>query len=39
MVERGVRFVQIYHNNWDTHANVAGRCPTSAATSIKPATA
>ncbi|TMQ33794.1 MAG: DUF1501 domain-containing protein, partial [Planctomycetota bacterium] len=24
MVERGVRFVQIYHNNWDTHANVAG---------------
>ena len=19
MVERGVRFVQIYHNNWDTH--------------------
>jgi hypothetical protein len=27
MVERGVRFVQIYHNNWDTHANVAGRMP------------
>jgi len=25
MVERGVRFVQIYHNNWDTHANVARR--------------
>src|SRR3569833_2359228 len=24
MVERGVRFVQIYHNNWDTHANVTG---------------
>src|ERR1041385_7259002 len=24
MVERGVRFVQIYHNNWDTHANVSG---------------
>ncbi|MGZ5529917.1 MAG: DUF1501 domain-containing protein, partial [Limisphaerales bacterium] len=23
MVERGVRFVQIYHNNWDTHANVS----------------
>jgi len=23
----GVRFVQIYHNNWDTHANVAGRLP------------
>jgi hypothetical protein len=27
MVERGVRFVQLYHNNWDTHANVAGRLP------------
>lgn len=27
MVERGVRFVQIYHNNWDTHSNAAGRLP------------
>jgi hypothetical protein len=27
LVERGVRFVQMYHNNWDTHANVAGRLP------------
>jgi uncharacterized protein (DUF1501 family) len=27
MVERGVRFVQIYHNNWDSHSNVAGRLP------------
>ena len=27
MVEKGVRFVQIYLNNWDTHANVAGRLP------------
>jgi hypothetical protein len=27
MVERGVRFVQIYINNWDTHANVSGRLP------------
>jgi uncharacterized protein (DUF1501 family) len=27
MVERGVRFVQIYLNNWDTHANVSGRLP------------
>jgi hypothetical protein len=25
MVERGVRFVQIYHNNWDWHGNTAGR--------------
>jgi hypothetical protein len=27
MIERGVRFVQIYHNNWDSHANVSGRLP------------
>jgi hypothetical protein len=27
MVERGVRFVQIYHNNWDFHSNVMGRLP------------
>ncbi len=27
MVERGVHFVQIYHNNWDTHGNVKGRLP------------
>ncbi|RYD24621.1 MAG: DUF1501 domain-containing protein, partial [Verrucomicrobiaceae bacterium] len=25
MVERGVRFVQIYHNNWDHHGNLPGR--------------
>ncbi len=27
MVERGVRFVQIYHNNWDHHGNIAKRMP------------
>ncbi|MEO7299068.1 MAG: DUF1501 domain-containing protein [Verrucomicrobiota bacterium] len=27
MIERGVRFVQLYHNNWDTHTNVSGRLP------------
>lgn len=27
LVERGVRFVQIYHNNWDHHANLTGRLP------------
>ncbi len=27
LVERGVRFVQIYHNNWDHHSNVAVRMP------------
>jgi len=25
LVERGVRFVQIYLNHWDTHSNVVGR--------------
>ena len=27
LVERGVRFVQIYLNNWDHHANVSARMP------------
>ncbi len=27
MVERGVRFIQIYHNNWDHHGNLTGRMP------------
>jgi hypothetical protein len=27
LVERGVRFVQIYLNNWDHHSNVNGRLP------------
>ncbi|MFM8359947.1 MAG: DUF1501 domain-containing protein, partial [Verrucomicrobiota bacterium] len=27
LVERGVRFVQVYLNNWDHHSNVAGRLP------------
>jgi hypothetical protein len=27
LVERGVRFVQVYHNNWDHHANLARRMP------------
>lgn len=27
MVERGVRFVQVYHNNWDHHGNLTGRMP------------
>ncbi len=27
LAERGVRFVQIYHNNWDHHANVNARMP------------
>jgi hypothetical protein len=27
LVEKGVRFVQVYHNNWDHHSNLAGRMP------------
>ena len=27
LAERGVRFIQVYHNNWDHHRNVAGRMP------------
>jgi hypothetical protein len=27
LAERGVRFTQIYFNNWDHHANVNGRMP------------
>jgi hypothetical protein len=27
LAERGVRFVQVYHNNWDHHSNVASRMP------------
>ena len=27
LTERGVRFVQVYHNNWDHHSNVTGRMP------------
>jgi uncharacterized protein (DUF1501 family) len=26
MVERGVRFVNIYHEGWDAHSNVKGNC-------------
>src|SRR5215213_5818400 len=26
MVERGVRFVTIYHEGWDAHSDVAGNC-------------
>lgn len=27
LAERGVRFIQVYHNNWDHHSNVATRMP------------
>ncbi|MCA9066374.1 MAG: DUF1501 domain-containing protein, partial [Planctomycetaceae bacterium] len=27
LAEHGVRFIQVYHNNWDHHSNVGGRMP------------
>ncbi len=27
LAERGVRFIQVYHNNWDHHSNISGRMP------------
>ena len=27
LIERGTRFVQVDHNNWDHHSNVSGRMP------------
>ena len=27
LAERGVRFIQVYHNNWDHHGNLGGRMP------------
>ncbi len=27
LAERGVRFIQVYHNNWDHHGNINGRMP------------
>jgi hypothetical protein len=30
MVQRGVRFIQIFHRGWDLHSNVTGDLPTQA---------
>ena len=27
LAERGVRFIQVYHNNWDHHSNLSNRMP------------
>ena len=37
MVERGVRFVQIYHNNWDHHGNLGKRMAFQAKDTDQPA--
>ena len=36
LTERGVRFVQIYHNNWDHHGNIAKRMPDQCADTDQP---
>jgi hypothetical protein len=39
MVERGVRFVNIYHEGWDAHSNVAGNLKTNCGATDRPAAA
>lgn len=36
LAERGVRFVQIYHNNWDHHGNISKRMPDQCADTDQP---
>jgi uncharacterized protein (DUF1501 family) len=35
MIERGVRFVNIYHEGWDAHSDVAGNVKSNTATTDK----
>lgn len=35
MIERGVRFVNLYHEGWDAHSDVAGNVKNNAATTDK----
>ena len=35
MIERGVRFVNLYHEGWDAHSDVAGNVKSNAATTDK----
>jgi hypothetical protein len=39
LVERGVRFVQLYHEDWDHHSDVAGGLKKSCGATDKPAAA
>ena len=36
LVERGTRFVQLYHSGWDAHSDVEGNVKNNAPPSIKP---
>src|SRR4051812_10651894 len=39
MIERGVRFINIYHEGWDAHSDVAGNVKTNCGTTDKAAAA
>ena len=39
MIERGVRFVNIYHEGWDAHSDVAGNSKNNCGATDKPAAA
>ncbi len=39
MIERGVRFVQLYHSTWDDHANLNAKLKTNCDMTDKPAAA
>ena len=39
LIERGVRFVQLYHEDWDHHSDVAGSLKRTCAATDKPAAA
>lgn len=39
LVERGVRFVNVYHGNWDHHSDVAGGLTTECGTTDRPTAA
>jgi hypothetical protein len=39
LIERGVRFVQLYHEDWDHHSDVAGSLKRSCGATDKPAAA
>lgn len=39
MLERGVRFVQLYHRGWDQHSNIEKQMPKSALLTDQPAAA
>jgi hypothetical protein len=39
MIERGVRFINIYHEGWDAHSDVSGNLKNNCGTTDKAAAA